>query len=436
MSGATSARVCTSLLGMAAVCAVCVTADAHTLIVHHSRQVQRYEMQPTCVNGYCQMVRVPVQATVSHWGSGVVIGRNPRDESQWLALTAAHVVDGTSNVQVQTGPGVKWRQAVVIARRRDNQVDVALLAFAGGDLNPRGLAQRDPSQGEQVVTWGAGANQVARTRRGYVESVTGSELRTQNTPVEDGESGGPVIDLGGKIVGVVSGYRAVNGQRMHAVSTTVSALRQFVVASVGVIPGEQAEQLPDVPVADLPAVPDVNADWQSVKSQAIRNRAMILAMQSESGKIAGLLEQQTQAIEALSARLDAIELRQPERGERGPAGPQGPVGTPADVSDIERRLSALESRPIVVDTIDPSGKRQRESFAAGEPLEFRLHESDISGLQSRMSGIEAQLKRLQDIETPVRVYWGSQDKASVGKTRILRGEPIELNFDRPSRDSQ
>ena len=351
---------------------LCAVADAHTIIVHHSRQVQQFEMRPTCVNGFCRMMRVPVQTTVSHWGSGVVIGRNPRDETQWLALTAAHVVDGTSNVQVQTGPGVKWRPAVVVARRRDDQVDVALLAFSGGELNPRGLAQRDPSQGEQVVTWGAGPNQVARTRRGYVESVTGSELRTQNTPVEDGESGGPVIDLEGKIVGVISGYRSQGNQRLHAVSTTVSAVRKFVVASVGTIPGEQAERLPDVPIADLPKVPDVNADWQSVRDQTLRNKALILAIRSEGGKVAELLEQQTRAIESLSERLAKIEARKPERGERGPAGPQGPAGNPADVSDIERRLSALESRTrrVIVKSTDGSTIDQAE-YGPDDPIVIR-----------------------------------------------------------------
>lgn len=340
-------------------------ATADMIVVHHSQRVTRVENRPKCVNGFCRIVPTLVESTVSHWGSGVIIGCDPRDGGKLLALTAAHVVQGTSNVQVRTKPRGKWLQAVVVARKYTQAVDVALLSFADDGSTARGLADRNPSQGEQAHTWGAGADQVYHTRHGYVSQV-GPKLWTANTPVRDGESGGPVVDANGKIVGIIN---STDGGQL-AISTPVASIRPWLREVLGTLPGETQPETP-------PETVDVNADWKRTHDQTIRNKALILAMKSDGEKIVGLIERQTATIEALQRRLDELESRKPERGPAGPQGERGergPAGTAAsvDLSAITRRLDALESRTrrVIVKSTDGSVIDQAE-YSADEPIVIR-----------------------------------------------------------------
>lgn len=125
-----------------------------------------------------------------------------------LVLTNAHVVKGCSEARI--GPPGRKAAARVIAR--DGVNDLALLRSAA---YPSAVAALRLSvrQGEAVVAFGyplpgllaSGGNLTT----GNITALSGigddSRLLQISTPVQPGNSGGPVLDSSGNVVGIVEG---------------------------------------------------------------------------------------------------------------------------------------------------------------------------------------------------------------------------------------
>jgi S1-C subfamily serine protease len=128
-------------------------------------------------------------------------------------VTNAHVVAGTTEVVVRVGGTGRAREAEVVAF--DPRRDLAVLAVAG--LPARPLREGAPlSGGEEAAVAGfplAGPYTVSPARvRGTLEARgddiygrTGPvrEIYSLRTDVRPGNSGGPLLDLAGRVVGVV-----------------------------------------------------------------------------------------------------------------------------------------------------------------------------------------------------------------------------------------
>jgi S1-C subfamily serine protease len=153
-----------------------------------------------------------------------------------LVLTVAHVLHGADAVTVDGQP------ATVVAL--DDRLDAALLSVApsaGADA-PVEMAARPSSGAARVVTAdGASAAPVSRVVEADVE-VDGAGT-SDPTPrstlvhrrvlelaraVESGESGAPVVDRRGRLIGMVFATSR-EGDRSYAV--TVDELRPFVAAA-------------------------------------------------------------------------------------------------------------------------------------------------------------------------------------------------------------
>jgi S1-C subfamily serine protease len=155
-------------------------------------------------------------------GSGWVVGPH-------LVVTNAHVVAGQDDTVVDSPRSAPLRaQAVAFDARND----VAVLRV-GGDLNAGSLEQADPRPGSSVAVLGYPENgplaarpgRIGRTATVISEDAYGRgpvtrRITSLRADVRRGNSGGPVVDPAGRVVGTVFASR-VDGGAGYAVPPDV-----------------------------------------------------------------------------------------------------------------------------------------------------------------------------------------------------------------------
>lgn len=150
-------------------------------------------------------------------GSGCIVTGNPQPE----ILTAAHVVDSDSSFTVSFHSGEVIRGATV--RARDNEADVALLQCA----TPEGCSvlevAGEATEGEDVKVCGFGGGQGLRCFKSKIAAVADKSLIAFTYAIP-GDSGGPIVNSAGKVVGVVSGGSVWAKRKVKTVAGTVHSL--------------------------------------------------------------------------------------------------------------------------------------------------------------------------------------------------------------------
>jgi hypothetical protein len=221
------------------------------------------------------------------------------------------------------------RQATIVSS--DATWDVAVLRIADPGVDAVVVAEKAPQIGDRLWASGLGPDATYRQRGG---SLTGfgspaagqpAELAVTSCPVRKGDSGGPILDNLGQIVGVISGtdQRITVGcclPRLRAICRTI--LPPYPVLRPG----------PPRIIAAVPAGPCIPAPTP------------ISTIPGPPGPVgpAGA------------------------PGSIGPPGPPGPVGPPGrdaqvvqlleQIQALQARLQTLEQQAITFRTIDPSGK--------------------------------------------------------------------------------
>jgi S1-C subfamily serine protease len=138
------------------------------------------------------------------FGSGFPVGPG-------MVLTNAHVVAGTQGTTVKNSAGRSLPARVVLF---DSQRDVAILYVPRLALAPLGEAGAGPgTQGAAIGYPGGGGEQVsAAVVNGEVKAegrdIYGQQLVVRSiwiiqAKVEPGNSGGPLVDLNGSVIGVI-----------------------------------------------------------------------------------------------------------------------------------------------------------------------------------------------------------------------------------------
>ena len=142
-------------------------------------------------------------------GSGFVISSNATTS---YILTNYHVIDGVSDITVFFADGKSY-DATLVGGEEEN--DIAVLQIDQGNLRPVVLGDSDAiSVGENVYAIGNPLGELTFTfTGGYVSakdrSVTMSDGTVMNmiqtdTAINSGNSGGPLFDKYGQVVGIVS----------------------------------------------------------------------------------------------------------------------------------------------------------------------------------------------------------------------------------------
>ena len=142
-------------------------------------------------------------------GSGFVFDRE-------RVMTNAHVVAGTDEVYVRTPGGRQLPASVVWFNARN---DVAVLDVPGLRANPLGFAPEGANTGQDAIVLGYpedGPFTVTPVRVRNTVNLVGPDIRSSPNDVErdvytvrgsirSGNSGGPMIDPDGRVLGVVFG---------------------------------------------------------------------------------------------------------------------------------------------------------------------------------------------------------------------------------------
>lgn len=138
-------------------------------------------------------------------GSGFRLAR-----TSWI-VTAAHVVRGIRSAPVATGSGQTVTTHVL---HIDDEMDLALLE-SDDDLRMSGLELAQgpvPPAGRWVVVLGCPFGGLPTATVGVISALPGAVLQPPalrhriqlNAAVNPGNSGGPVVDLEGRVIGIAS----------------------------------------------------------------------------------------------------------------------------------------------------------------------------------------------------------------------------------------
>jgi len=144
---------------------------------------------------------LPARGAVSS-GTGVIVS------SDGLVVTAAHVVDGSSRIEVVTSTGK--RPATVVETDPKNDLAILRVGGAGYQAAPL-IPSRDIKLGQSVFTIGFPNTDIQgaspKFTKGEISSISG--IRDEPTqwqisvPVQNGNSGSPLFDESGNVVGIV-----------------------------------------------------------------------------------------------------------------------------------------------------------------------------------------------------------------------------------------
>jgi S1-C subfamily serine protease len=162
--------------------------------------------------GIREATSVTVKVIASGCGGGAEAG------SSWpLApgyfVTNAHVVAGSGSVEIDTPNGGRHTARVVLF---DPNTDLAVLYSPGLDLRPLVLVNSNPVRGtggavigypgggvEQVVPAAVSGTESARGYNIYGDVLVTREIEVLSARVIPGNSGGPIVNDSGQIIGVV-----------------------------------------------------------------------------------------------------------------------------------------------------------------------------------------------------------------------------------------
>jgi S1-C subfamily serine protease len=139
-------------------------------------------------------------ATRDAFGSGFFV------DKQGLILTNAHVVTGQNTVRVVLADG-RSMDGEVVERARDD-IDLALVHVPVTSV-PLQMADRGELRvGAWVASVGHGRGGIWSFNSGMISNIypdgTGRPVFQTQIPLNPGNSGGPVVDRSGRVVGVVT----------------------------------------------------------------------------------------------------------------------------------------------------------------------------------------------------------------------------------------
>lgn len=249
-----------------------------------------------CVGGQCTIGPPPAAVRVVHtlgpcrnYGSGTIVHD---DGQRAVVLSCAHLFrEGTGQVHVHLRDG---RTLAAIPKAVDMTWDLSALEIDSPGIAPIDLAAAVPLPGQRLQSCGFGPNGVYQCNTGTVQGYTrASNTQTSETlcltgSARDGDSGGPVLNLQGELVGVLWG---TDGRTVHA--TYCGRIRKFLA---GLLPNRAIVQTPP------PQTPATNPPLLSPPNQPSTDQLDAITKQLEQAT-----QKQTERDSQLASRMNRIE---------------------------------------------------------------------------------------------------------------------------------
>jgi S1-C subfamily serine protease len=176
----------------------------------------RVQQAVVSIDTTVQTRRGPFLARGEGAGTGVVI------DSSGYILTNAHVVDGARSIEVTVSGESEPRQATLVAS--DASADIAVLHVDDADgLVAAEIADADSTRvGDQVIAIGNALSLEGRltVTQGIVSALDRSidtesdaltDLIQTDAAISSGNSGGPLVDADGEVVGINTAVAASSG---------------------------------------------------------------------------------------------------------------------------------------------------------------------------------------------------------------------------------
>ena len=181
-------------------------------------------------------------------GSGFVVNK------EGLIATNYHVIEGAKEIQVSFPAlknGKRYKATGFIGFVKTKDLALIMIDPKGDDIHPLPMAEKPPAQGEAVVAIGAPHGLSDTVTNGIVSAVRlGKELRKMlmqgkydsygkglgyddeaiwiqtSAPISPGNSGGPLINMRGEVVGLNTFVRTV-GQNLNF-SICIQHMKKFI----------------------------------------------------------------------------------------------------------------------------------------------------------------------------------------------------------------
>jgi serine protease Do len=205
-------------------------------------------MEPSVVHINTEQVRVVREEQQDEWGLGVPYGRGEKmrgqgsgviiDATQGYVVTNYHVIQGAANLNVTLADDRRIDDVTVVGY--DVLTDLAVLKLNAGKLTAAEWGDSDALEpGDWVIAVGnpygldrtvTGGIVSAKERRGVARGSPYQDFLQTDAAVNPGNSGGPLVDLYGQVVGINT---AIVGKAFQGISFAIpSRTARDVVAQL------------------------------------------------------------------------------------------------------------------------------------------------------------------------------------------------------------
>lgn len=268
-----------------------------------------------CIGGTCRVDAPPAVVRVMHtlgpcrsYGSGTIIHDDGRHA---VVLSCAHLFrEGMGQVQVRFPDG---RTIPARPKAIDTAWDLSALEIDSLGITPINLAPTAPLPGQRLRSCGFGPNGVYQcnsgTAQGYTSGTGGKTYETLclSGSARDGDSGGPVLNLHGELVGVLWG---TDGRTVHA--TYCGRIRRFLAK---LLPGLVSVRPPSgTPPPSLPTQPPSSGTTQPDRFDTLAQRLEQAAQkqQQRDADLASRLQRLEKVVSTIGAIHDRLQNTDPE----------------------------------------------------------------------------------------------------------------------------
>jgi hypothetical protein len=156
-------------------------------------------------------------------GSGLVISKDGD------VVTCYHVMRGYSSANVTTSDNKEYRVKNVTALNKSDDLARISLAANDHDFNALKLNTTTPKVGQEIIAIGGPLGLEKTVSQGIVSAIRNNTIQI-TAPISPGSSGGPVFNMRGEVIGIVSSQMK-SGQNLNfAISANLIPIMQIASA--------------------------------------------------------------------------------------------------------------------------------------------------------------------------------------------------------------